>query len=225
VVQPNANTHRVQITSTIITAPQDIPLLLPTDESTLVGLLQQQKLEDQWAVDTVACPDEGADFASAIIQGTATAISDGSYKDGVGASAFILRDDNRDIRIQGVNAVPGQEETQSAYPSELSGVSGSLAIIESSCKLHNVQTGQVTIGLDGEQALIAASSTWPLHADQADFDLLCYIRAKVAKLPITIRWKWIEAIRTMPSTILNWTLSPRRPNGSVTKAGQSPSTV
>jgi hypothetical protein len=55
-----------------------------------------------------------------------------------------------------------------------------------------MQTGQVTIGLDGEQALIAASSIWPLHADQADFNLLCDIHAKVAKLPITIQWKWIE---------------------------------
>jgi hypothetical protein len=90
VVQPNANTHRVQITGTIITAPQDTPLLPPTNESTLVGLLQQRQLEDQWVVDTVACPDEGADFASAIIQGTATAISDSSYKDGIGTSAFIL---------------------------------------------------------------------------------------------------------------------------------------
>jgi hypothetical protein len=40
--------------------------------------------------------------------------------------------------------------------------------------------------------LIVASGDWSLHSDQPYFDLLCNIRAKLAKLPITIQWKWIK---------------------------------
>lgn len=50
----------------------------------------------------------------------------------------------------------------------------------------------MTFGLNGEQALILALGHWPLHSDQPYFDLLRDIRAKLAKLPITIQWKWIE---------------------------------
>jgi hypothetical protein len=67
-----------------------------------------------------------------------------------------------------------------------------VAIIAAICQLHNVETGQVTLGLDGEQALLTASELWPLQADQPNFDLLCDIRAKLAKLPIAVKWTWIE---------------------------------
>jgi hypothetical protein len=91
-----------------------------------------------------------------------------------------------------VNAVPGPEETQSAYRSELAGVSGSLAILASVCSLYQISSGTATLGLDGDQALKAASGHWPLDASQPDFDLLCDIRKKIELLPIHLEWQWIE---------------------------------
>jgi hypothetical protein len=56
------------------------------------------------------------------------AVSDGSFKNAIGISASILfyskaTDPNR---IISVNSVPGNREEQSAYRSELAGVSGFL---------------------------------------------------------------------------------------------------
>ena len=50
----------------------------------------------------------------------------------------------------------------------------------------------MTIGLDGEQALIVAAAGWPLHPGQSDFDLLTGIRAKVTRLPIMVKWHWVR---------------------------------
>ena len=53
-------------------------------------------------------------------------------------------------------------------------------------------SGTITIALDGEQALKKSSSEWPLSPNDADFDLLTDIRAKIRKLPIKPKWQWIE---------------------------------
>jgi hypothetical protein len=58
--------------------------------------------------------------------------------------------------------------------------------------LHQLSSGHVTIGLDGEQALKTVEGLWPLNAEQPDFDLLCDIRSKIQQLPITLTWQWIE---------------------------------
>ena len=50
----------------------------------------------------------------------------------------------------------------------------------------------ITIGLDGKQAIIAASEDWPLSPARPDYDLLMDIRAKVLRLPIKVHWKWIK---------------------------------
>ncbi len=95
-------------------------------------------------------------------------------------------------RIIGVNAVPGAADEQSAYRSELAGVSGIIHILKLLCKKFSIKDGSVQIGLDGDQALKAAAGTWPLKAGQADYDLIKDIRAKIKALPIQITWKWIE---------------------------------
>jgi hypothetical protein len=97
--------------------------------------------------------DDGVDLANNIRQGTATAISDGSYQSSLGTSAFVLRSTGNVTKICGLNAVPGPKETQSAYRSKLAGVSGSLAILASICSLHQISSGKATVGLDGNQAL------------------------------------------------------------------------
>jgi surfactin synthase thioesterase subunit len=40
--------------------------------------------------------------------------------------------------------------------------------------------------------LIEASGDWPLSPSRADFDMLTDIRAKIKRLPITVRWRWIK---------------------------------
>jgi hypothetical protein len=78
-----------------------------------------------------------------------------------------------------VNAVPGACQEQSAYRSELAGVSGILMVLDIVCKKFKIKSGGIEIGLDGQQAMIAASEDWPLNIAQPDFDLLKDIRGKI----------------------------------------------
>ena len=149
---------------------------------------------DKWAVQSVDVVDNGRSIAAAIIRGDARAVSDGSFKNEMGTSASILfhTRSTDPYRIISVNSVPGNRNEQSAYRSELAGVSGSLSTIAAVCVVHDINTGSISIGLDGEQALIAASEDWPLNPERPDYDLLIDIRAKVRRLPITVTWKWIK---------------------------------
>jgi ribonuclease HI len=153
--------------------------------------LAQRPLNDQWAVSVIDHSDQGISVARAIIQGTAKAISDGSFKDEMGTSATVLYGAD-EKRIISTNDVPGNREDQSAYRSELAGIEGALAIIESLCKVHDIQDGAITIGLDGQQALLEAGGDWPLSPTQAAYDMLFDIRSKIRRLPITVHWKWIK---------------------------------
>jgi hypothetical protein len=72
-------------------------------------------------------------MAKAIQNGTAIAVSDGSYKDGRGAAAFILETSNQFQtagRIVGVNSTPGETEDQSSYRSKLEESQGSSKLWE-----------------------------------------------------------------------------------------------
>jgi hypothetical protein len=150
---------------------------------------------DQWAIQELSVKDNGKAISKAIQRGTAIAVSDGSYKDDRGTAAFILeRSDQFDLsgRIIGVNAIPGEAVYQSSYRSELGGVSGIIEIVGILCELHSIPAGVIEVGLDGEQAMKNISGTWPLQPRQADFDLLQDIRAKIAKSPVTWKWRWVE---------------------------------
>jgi hypothetical protein len=138
--------------------------------------------------------DNGRSLAAAIIRGDARAVSDGSFKNEMGTSSSTLfhsraKDPHR---IVSVNAVPGNCDEQSAYRSELAGISGSLAVTAAVCRVHDIQDGSITFGLDGRQALLAAAGDWPLNPERPDFDLITDIRAKLRKLPVKVSWKWVE---------------------------------
>ena len=150
---------------------------------------------DQWAIAQISLPDGGVGLARSIVQGSAIAVSDGSFKDGRGTAGFILEDPdnpNDESRAIGVNTVPGSLEDHSAYRSEISGVSGIVSTTECICAAHGVTDGTIEVGLDGDQAMKAISGDWLLSADHPDFDLLQDLRAKIARSPLTWKFRWIK---------------------------------
>jgi ribonuclease HI len=159
-----------------------------------VEALEREKPLDKWAIDTLHERDNGTALAAAILRGEAKAVSDGSFKNAQGTSASILfhESSKEPNRIVSVNSVPGNWNEQSAYRSELAGISGSLAITAAVCHIHDIQEGSITFGLDGNQALKAAAGDWPLNPERPDFDLITDIRAKLRKLPIQVHWKWVK---------------------------------
>jgi hypothetical protein len=180
-----------QLTGVARIPPSAPPPSVCYHTSGLLDILDTMDPLDRWAVDGLVSDDEGFTLAQGIISGQATAVSDGSYKDYIGTSGFVLRGRQRQIGAVGDNVVPGNPQEQSSYRSELAGISGILAIINAVCKKFDIQAGSVLIALDGEQALLQASSTRPLSPQATDFDLLSDIRAKIRKLPITLQWQWI----------------------------------
>jgi hypothetical protein len=100
-------------------------------------------LLDQWAVDECWHSDNGFLVADAIGDGTALAISDGSYKNERGTSAFLLQGLSKEQgRILGVDCTPGDPSDQSAYRAELSGISGILATLSIICQIHQISPVQ-----------------------------------------------------------------------------------
>ena len=110
------------------------PMISPNSESearnSLHDFLKSRRQEDQWAVQQLFTSDDGMHIQQAISQGSAVAASDGSYKQGFGTSAFLLRDSLEEDQhpIYGVNWVRGNVEDQSSHRSELAGIAGVIAI-------------------------------------------------------------------------------------------------
>ena len=147
-----------------------------------------------WAITEMTITDNGLEIATALKLGTAIAVSDGSFKDYHGTAAFVLEGANtREGRIVGVNVIPGEEESQSAYRSELGGVAGILEVLHCICVVHQVLAGHVTVGLDGEQAMKEAFGDWPLDPGRPDYDMLQHIRGMILASPLTFSSRWIES--------------------------------
>jgi hypothetical protein len=136
--------------------------------------------------------DDGAIIARVILDGKALAVSDGSYKDMHGTSAFILSGCTDQGRITGTNAILGDHQDQLAYRSELGGISGIITTVLAICKIHGITSGSIEVDLDGNQALKAVFFDWPLNPRQADFDLVQDICNKIQRSPLQWTGIWIE---------------------------------
>ena len=161
--------------------------------STLEEARQALPSADVWAAEILLSTDEGTIVAASIRAGTAYAVSDGSYKEDRGTSAFLLEGaSGAEGRIIGMNAIPGDATDQSAYRAELGGISGVIATVDCLCRLHRISSGAIQCRLDGYQAMRHASGADPLDPKQASFDLLVDIRNKILLSPITWTFHWVE---------------------------------
>jgi hypothetical protein len=147
----------------------------------------------QWAITEMSMEDNGLTIAAALQAGHAIAVSDGSFKDSQGTAAFVIEGADSSGRVVGVNVIPGEEDSQSPYRSELGGVAGILEALHCICTAHSVTEGHVTVGLDGEQAMKEAFGTWPLDPRRPDYDMLQHIRGMIRVSPLTFASRWIES--------------------------------
>jgi hypothetical protein len=116
-------TDQVILTGFSPIPPPPVPPPLP---ASLADILAGFPVNDRWAVHSFRSFDDGHSLATAILQGKATAVSDGSFKEGIGTSGFILRGCHRVLAATGSNIVPGNRQEQSSYRSELAGISGAV---------------------------------------------------------------------------------------------------
>ena len=97
-----------------------------------------------------------------------------------------------DNTIRGLYQVPGSPEHQGAYRSELAGIEGVLITLQELCRIHDIQSGGITIGLDGQAAKEEAEDDRRLSATQKSFDMLLDIHVRTNALPIKCKFKWIK---------------------------------
>jgi hypothetical protein len=82
--------QHVQLTSTSTLPPPMPPSTIGVLPSTIHAALQALPPLDRWAVLDYFFPDDGQTVAEGIISGSATAVSDGSFKAQFGTSGFVI---------------------------------------------------------------------------------------------------------------------------------------
>ena len=121
---------------------------------TLAQTIRELPTSQNWSVQRCCySQQQGEDILAAIVEGTAMAVSDGSFKDSFGTSAWTLRGASNEEFITGVNVVPGSDDDQSAFRSELAGLYGIIIATTTLCSFHAITNGCITVACDGESAL------------------------------------------------------------------------
>jgi hypothetical protein len=143
---------------------------------------------DQWAIRKIHYQDNGKNLAQALIQGTAVAVCDGSYKDHFGTAGFVMQGGNNDEdRIVGAHVTPGHPDKSNAYRSELGRILAIVIVTEAIAKLHGIQEGKIELGCDCESGIIAIFEHTYDTQKQPHHDLIHEIRKKLSHS----RLKWI----------------------------------
>ena len=123
----------------------------PTNLRTAIQTLEPSQ---KWSIQEVQLSeDDGNSLAVALMKGEAIAVSDGSFKDKFGTSAWTIRGQDETVFMTGVNISPGQPDNQSAFRSELSGLYGAVSAVNLICQVFRVESGAITAACDGESAL------------------------------------------------------------------------
>ena len=72
------------------------------------------------------------------------------------------------------------------------------------CKAHSITTGQMELGLDCESAIKVITATDPPPAKAGHFDMIWECRHLLKRLPIQVKFRWIESHQDRKGRKLDW---------------------
>ena len=164
----------------------------------------------QWVVEDVSLPeDNGAALAEAIRANQGRCMSDGSLKDLFGTSGFVsmLKDEQKNYA--GTNRIPGEDNDQSSYRSELVGLLANVIIHNALCRAHNITDDhEIIIGCDNESAIWTAFGDDHIAADVASSDILHAIHYQIKASPLKWTTKWVQGHQDNKKQLLDtWALA------------------
>jgi hypothetical protein len=167
--------------------------------------ITQHTLPDAWWQDRRQHEprDGGESIIEKIVQGTAKAVADGSFKDGWGTASGIVTGSSsiNDLSIDVIT--PGLAADQCSFRSEVAGL---LAIVRSVNELltqHGVTTGSITVACDNEAAVRAANNkTGGVNPNASHFDLVTAVRRHVLDSPI--QWQFIHVKGHATGSLDDW---------------------
>jgi hypothetical protein len=151
--------------------------------------LERVSANDTWAIRKIDCPHNGTAIAQAIINGTAVAVCDGSYKNNFGTAGFVIqRGASKESRIVGAHVTPGQPDEINPYRSELGGILAIVVVAEAIASFHDIETGTIELGCDCESGITAIFDHTYDTPKQPHHDLIHEIRKKLSLSKLT--WKY-----------------------------------
>mgnify|MGYP003460263465 FL=1 len=147
----------------------------------------RQPTEFLWLTEFVSETDDGDRVAQAIRDGKAIAVSDGSFKLAIGTASWVLQGEDHADEVKGRCRVPGPEDWQSAYRSELCGLLGSIYFATTLAKHKGITTGKIRVGCDGLSAIQQLREYKVTQTPmRKHFDLISAIRRLMRDSPIEI---------------------------------------
>ena len=130
-----------------------------------------------WACTSLTGEEHIPEIRKAIAEGTAMAVSDGSFyeKEHLGAMFWTICDDTGQHRLEGGGMIPGPPSSQNAFRSEAGGLLGVMIMV--SALTATMASGSIEVFCDGKSALEKALYT-PRHhfsSKNKSFDILSRI--------------------------------------------------
>jgi hypothetical protein len=166
----------------------DIQTVSPRIHLSFLDFLAAAAPEEKWCLEWLDISDDGLCLATALKEGFAIAVSDGSFKETYGTAAFVLEGESSTGRIVGTVIAPGNAQTHSPYRSELTGIYATMILVQKLCQYYDISSGQIEFACDGLSALNKAFSHVALIAvEEPSYDLLAAIRHQW--LYSKIQWK------------------------------------
>ena len=143
----------------------------------------------------VSHPSSFPDLLLGISRGTAIAVTDGSFKDGLGTAAFaicpsLLCDPTASYTL--VNCTPGCHDDIDAYRAELGGIFGILHTVHALCQSNSVLTGSVTIACDCLSAIHNITRQYDPNSGTSHHDLVSNIRFLIRTSPISWTFRHVR---------------------------------
>ena len=128
--------------------------ITPTDEENRDSTVEEEQVQPrsleealhqmhqslQWVVEDVQLPtDNGRALAAKIREGKGRCMSDGSLKNTFGTSGFTSMLEKEELDYTGANRVPGEDNEQTSYRSELIGILANVVMHNAICKVHDIK--------------------------------------------------------------------------------------
>ena len=129
----------------------------------------------------------------AIRQGTAVAVTDGSFKDGLGTAAFTFKTNISDERsLTFAHMTPGMDTDVNPFRAEVGGLYGIAKFLSRLHQHHDLSGGQITVACDCKGALERTQSDRPPRPKDPDADL--YMEIYHVKLTTPVLWntRWVK---------------------------------
>jgi thiamine phosphate synthase YjbQ (UPF0047 family) len=145
-----------------------------------------------WCIHNFHIEDEEL-LKEAILEGSAIAISDGSYKNFFGTASWTIGNLEVAALLSGQAVCPGAAPDMDSYRSELAGIYCIMAVVKKFCSFHHIKEGSIEIGCDGLSALDSAFERGDqLFHDIPSYDLVSAILQLRRCSPLTWSYRHVR---------------------------------